>query len=57
MAERLPGEDPRARATLAASLFAEMMGAVLLARALGDHPSSGWTLEAARKNLKARIGA
>lgn len=57
MAERLPGEDAQARATLAASLFAEMMGAVLVARALGDHPSSSRMLEAARENLRARIGA
>jgi len=57
MAERLPGDDAEARATLAASLFAEMMGAVLVARALGDQPASSRTLEAARRNLRARIGA
>lgn len=57
MAERLPGRDAEARATFAASLFAEMMGAVLVARALGDQPASSRTLEAARRNLRARIGA
>lgn len=57
MAERLPGENAGARAMLAASLFSEMLGAVLVARALGDQPLSGQTLEAARRNLRARIGA
>lgn len=57
IAERLPGDDAEARATLSSSLFAEMMGAVLVARALGDQPASTRTLDAARRNLKARIGA
>lgn len=57
MADQLPGDDALDRATRAASLFAEMMGAVLVARAMGDQPSSDRLLETARNNLRARIGA
>lgn len=57
MAERLPGEDAEARATLSASIFAEMMGALLVSRAIADRDGSDRLLAAARDNLKARIGA
>jgi len=56
MADRLPGEG-RDRPTAAAAIFAEMMGAVLVARALGDPAASSAVLAAARDNLKRRIGA
>ena len=57
MAGRLPGDSAEERATLAASIFAEMMGALLVSRALTDRGASNRLLAAARDNLKARIGA
>lgn len=57
IAERLPGEDPQARAAEAGALFGEMMGAVLVARAATDREASNHLLAAARDNLRARIGA
>jgi hypothetical protein len=38
-------------------LFAEMMGSVLIARALGPTEASSAVLAAARDSLKRRIGA
>lgn len=57
IAERLPGEDKAARAAEAGAIFAGMMGAVLVARAIPDREASNRLLAAARDNLKARIGA
>jgi len=57
IAERVPGETEASRKGLAASVFAEMMGSVLLSRALSDRQASNQILAAARDSLKARIGA
>ena len=57
IADRLPGEDAQARTAEAGAIFGEMMGAVLVARAIPDRETSNRLLAAARDNLKARIGA
>ena len=56
IAERLPGEDAQGRGAAAGAIFGEMMGAILVARAIDDRDTSNRLLAAARDHLKARIG-
>lgn len=51
------GRAPDAAQRLSASLVAEMVGAMALARAHGDSPRALETLAAARAAIKARLAA
>jgi TetR/AcrR family transcriptional repressor of nem operon len=52
----LPEQAPEARRGLAASLMAEMAGAVALARAVSDPDLAARLLDASRSRIKARAG-
>ena len=56
MAAAAGGDGPAAAAVLAASLLAEMVGAVTLARAVADPAQSDAILKSARVAAKARVG-